>query len=94
MSATERMTTTVTRARGWKCGRCWKVLPEVGLCPDHPALCLRCVAVVGPENPADILAWASARFERLYGEARGRGLSKPEAIAWASDVNLSGPPAP
>ena len=38
---------TVTVAAGAKCVRCWRVLPEVGADPGHPALCRRCVDVVG-----------------------------------------------
>ena len=33
-------------APGMKCARCWRVLPEVGTDPHHPALCLRCVDAV------------------------------------------------
>ena len=33
-------------ARGAKCDRCWRVLPEVGDCSAHPTLCRRCDAVV------------------------------------------------
>ena len=29
-------------ATGEKCGRCWKVLPDVGSNPDHPEACPRC----------------------------------------------------
>ena len=36
----------VSRAPGDKCARCWRVLPEVGSQPSHPALCLRCADVV------------------------------------------------
>jgi isoleucyl-tRNA synthetase len=36
----------VTLAEGDKCGRCWKVLPEVGSVPAHPDLCGRCATVV------------------------------------------------
>jgi isoleucyl-tRNA synthetase len=36
----------VTPASGEKCVRCWRVLPEVGSNPDHPALCLRCADAV------------------------------------------------
>ncbi|WP_323990029.1 isoleucine--tRNA ligase [Nguyenibacter sp. L1] len=36
----------VSVASGHKCARCWKVLDEVGTHEAHPALCLRCVAVV------------------------------------------------
>ncbi len=31
---------------GQKCARCWRVLPEVGSDPRHPALCLRCADAV------------------------------------------------
>jgi isoleucyl-tRNA synthetase len=37
----------VARAPGEKCARCWRVLPEVGRQPSHPALCVRCADVVG-----------------------------------------------
>ncbi len=37
----------VVRAPGEKCARCWRVLPEVGQQPSHPALCVRCADVVG-----------------------------------------------
>ena len=33
-------------AAGEKCERCWRVLPEVGSDPQHPALCLRCADAV------------------------------------------------
>ena len=33
-------------ARGTKCQRCWRILPEVGLQSD-PNLCARCVGAVG-----------------------------------------------
>ena len=36
----------VSRAPGDKCARCWRVLPEVGSQPSHPALCVRCADVV------------------------------------------------
>ncbi len=36
----------VGKAPGDKCARCWKVLPEVGSHPAHPALCLRCADAV------------------------------------------------
>ena len=36
----------ITRAPGEKCARCWRVLPEVGSDPAHPALCLRCADAV------------------------------------------------
>jgi isoleucyl-tRNA synthetase len=36
----------ITRAPGEKCARCWRVLPEIGSVPDHPALCLRCADAV------------------------------------------------
>ncbi|HWA80969.1 MAG TPA: class I tRNA ligase family protein, partial [Acetobacteraceae bacterium] len=33
-------------APGMKCARCWRVLPEVGENPKHPALCRRCADAV------------------------------------------------
>jgi isoleucyl-tRNA synthetase len=36
-----------SEAPGQKCERCWRVLPEVGANPRHPALCLRCCEAVG-----------------------------------------------
>jgi isoleucyl-tRNA synthetase len=40
------MRAKVSHASGEKCLRCWRVLPEVGSDPAHPALCLRCSAAV------------------------------------------------
>lgn len=34
------------KAEGDKCGRCWKVLPEVGENKEHPTLCIRCAEAV------------------------------------------------
>jgi isoleucyl-tRNA synthetase len=34
------------RAEGDKCERCWRILPEVGQEPEHPALCGRCADAV------------------------------------------------
>lgn len=53
----------VSQARGERCARCWKVLPEVGLCVPFPDLCLRCVGVVTGEEP-DMHALAAARYDR------------------------------
>ena len=39
-------------AQGDKCGRCWKVLPEVGDDGEHADLCHRCVVAVGALAPA------------------------------------------
>ena len=37
------------KARGEKCGRCWKFLPDVGT-HAHPQTCERCNSVLGPEK--------------------------------------------
>ncbi len=37
---------TTRLAEGGKCERCWKVLPEVGTVPSHPAACRRCADAV------------------------------------------------
>jgi isoleucyl-tRNA synthetase len=37
----------VQLATGEKCGRCWRVLEEVGTHHDHPELCDRCTDAVG-----------------------------------------------
>ena len=37
-------TLAVRAAPGEKCGRCWKILPEVGSVAAHPTLCGRCVS--------------------------------------------------
>jgi isoleucyl-tRNA synthetase len=34
-------------AKGTKCERCWRVLPEVGTHAEHPTLCNRCCEAVG-----------------------------------------------
>ena len=36
----------VYRAKGQKCERCWRVLPDVGSDPQQPGLCNRCVDVL------------------------------------------------
>ncbi len=36
----------VFKAPGYKCARCWRVLPEVGENARHPALCRRCTDAV------------------------------------------------
>ncbi len=33
-----------------KCERCWNLRPTVGLSPEHPTLCDRCVRVVSELN--------------------------------------------
>ncbi|CAK0770442.1 isoleucine--tRNA ligase [Azospirillaceae bacterium] len=33
-------------AKGTKCERCWKLLPEIGSITEHPGLCKRCASVV------------------------------------------------
>ena len=40
------------RALGKKCGRCWRVLPEVGQRPEHADLCRRCADVLGTPDAA------------------------------------------
>ncbi len=42
----------VRPAKGGKCERCWKVLPEVGSRPEHPGLCGRCADAVASLQPA------------------------------------------
>ena len=74
-------------APGWKCQRCWKVLPEVGLVPEHPDICLRCVAVVEPDLEFDVHALAAARFDRMYQEQRANGADSVTAIARAGRRN-------
>ena len=37
-------------AKGEKCGRCWKVLEDVGSNPNHPEVCPRC-ADAAEHNP-------------------------------------------
>ena len=37
---------TVGLAEGDKCGRCWRVLPEVGHLAGHADLCRRCADAV------------------------------------------------
>jgi isoleucyl-tRNA synthetase len=40
------LTVLVSKAKGEKCERCWRVLPDVGLYPNWPTLCGRCATVV------------------------------------------------
>ena len=44
--AAEPAEASIGRAPGEKCARCWRVLPEVGRQPAHPALCRRCADAV------------------------------------------------
>jgi len=74
-------------APGWKCQRCYKVLPEVGLEPAHPDICLRCVAVVDPNLDFDVHALAAARFDQMYQEDRANGADGGTAIARAGRRN-------
>jgi hypothetical protein len=87
--ASGKLTVSVSKARGWKCDRCWKILPEVGLCSEHPKLCMRCVRVVTDEEP-QLFQWTAMRFDSFYTEALQSGMTKEEAIAHASDLNLHG----
>jgi len=77
----------VSLAPGWKCIRCRKVLPEVGLCEEHPELCMRCVAVVEPEIEIDIHAWAARRFDVFLAEYRAQGMDLREAVIHAGKRN-------
>ena len=43
-------------AGGEKCGRCWRVLEEVGSDADHPALCCRCADAVDSMPPPGEIA--------------------------------------
>jgi isoleucyl-tRNA synthetase len=40
------LTVKVSRAKGQKCARCWRVLPTVGTYADHPTICHRCYEAV------------------------------------------------
>ena len=42
----------IKAAVGQKCGRCWKILPEVGANAVHKDLCSRCAAAVGDKPVA------------------------------------------
>jgi isoleucyl-tRNA synthetase len=37
----------VTKAEGEKCGRCWVYDTSVGLHPEHPTICQRCIQTIG-----------------------------------------------
>jgi hypothetical protein len=79
----------VSRARGWKCERCWKITPEVGLSEEDPTLCMRCCnAVTGEE--AQVFEWAAARFDHFYSDMRAKGLTQEEALAEAAGLNNLG----
>jgi isoleucyl-tRNA synthetase len=55
-SATLAGETTAAIAPGDKCARCWRVLPEVGSLPDHPALCRRCADAVASGLVCEVAA--------------------------------------
>ncbi len=40
------LTVVVEKSTDEKCGRCWKILPDVGSNPEHPQACSRCADVV------------------------------------------------
>jgi isoleucyl-tRNA synthetase len=42
----EELRVEVSRAAGRKCARCWNYRPSVGLEPDHPEICDRCLPVI------------------------------------------------
>lgn len=83
----------VRRAPGWKCERCRKVLPEVGLCEAYPDLCLRCRHVVRVEHDGldpddfDVYEAAARRFDRFLVAALADGLSKRDAVLRAGRLN-------
>jgi isoleucyl-tRNA synthetase len=43
---TQQVEAVVSRADGQKCERCWHWQTDVGVHPDHPTICGRCVAAV------------------------------------------------
>ena len=50
----EGVAVEVTAASGTKCERCWQVLDDVGVDPNHPSLCGRCAdAVEGQRQAAE-----------------------------------------
>lgn len=77
---------SVSRAPGTKCARCYRVLPEVGLVPEHPTACLRCAAVVTGEH-YDVHALAAARFDKLFVAARASGADIASAVRQAGAAN-------
>jgi recombinational DNA repair protein (RecF pathway) len=83
------MKVDVLLAKGNKCARCWKVLPEVGLSVEHPALCMRCLHAITGEEP-NMIALATARWERFYAAARAEGADHPEAVSLANSRNRHG----
>jgi isoleucyl-tRNA synthetase len=42
----ERVSNSVSKADGQKCGRCWHWETDVGSHPEHPTICARCVKAV------------------------------------------------
>jgi hypothetical protein len=81
----------VTLAPGWKCGRCWKILPEVGLCMEYPNACLRCAAAVaeqdGMEIELDPYVLAAKRFDTFLQEGLKSGLDLSTAVKQAGRLN-------
>lgn len=76
---------TVVRARGDKCERCWRHLPEVNGVPGWPGLCIRCAEAVKD--------WAIRRWDRIYCAALAAGKTKAEAEALASAGPTEAPAA-
>lgn len=79
---------TVAIAPGWKCERCRKVLPEVGLVPEAPDVCLRCASVLSrfhglDVETLDVPLLAAARFDRFFVEEQAAGYDRAAAVTRA-----------
>ena len=85
------MNVSARRAPGWKCERCRRVRPEVGLCAVYGDLCLRCRKVVaaldGAEVEQDVHVMAARRFDRFFAEEVAAGHDRLLAIQRAGARN-------
>ena len=50
----ETVTAIVTKADGQKCERCWHWETDVGITPEHPTICARCVTAVKGKRPQGV----------------------------------------
>lgn len=80
----------VRRASGWKCHRCWKVLPEVGLHLDHPALCMRCLDVVTRRKNC-VHEMAEAAYDAAMRDIEAAGVPRLAAMRAAGKLIDMGP---
>ena len=51
-SSEDLLAIDVTRAEGYKCARCWRIVDIISSDPDTDGLCERCVTALGGQQAA------------------------------------------